>query len=67
MEQNLENHDLGLKDDLQILMKNADNVKKSHKCKQCGYASSHADALKRHLKTHSGEKSNKCNQCDYAS
>jgi len=35
-------------------------------CNQCDFASSPADALRTHLKTHSGEKSNKCNQCDFA-
>ena len=30
------------------------------KCHQCDYASSRADSLRTHLKTHSGEKSNKC-------
>ena len=34
-------------------------------CNQCDFASSRADALRTHLKTHSGEKSNKCNQCDF--
>ena len=29
--------------------------------------SSHASALRRHLKIHTGEKSNKCKQCNYAS
>ena len=29
---------------------------KSNKCSQCDYASSRADTLRRHLKTHSGEK-----------
>ena len=38
-----------------------------NKCNQCDFASSYASALRRHLKTHSGEKLNKCNQCDYAS
>ena len=37
------------------------------KCNQCDYASSQADNMRAHLKTHSGEKSNKCNHCDYAS
>ena len=37
------------------------------KCNQCDYASSQADDLRIHLKTHNGENSNKCNQCDYAS
>ena len=40
---------------------------KLNKCNQCEYASSQADSLRSHLKTHSGEKSNKCNQCDFAS
>ena len=40
---------------------------KSNKCNQCDFASSYASALRRHLKTHSGEKPNRCNQCDYAS
>ena len=40
---------------------------KSHKCKQCEYASLYAGDLRRHLKRHSGEKSNKFNQCDFAS
>ena len=38
----------------------------AHNCNQCDFASSWADALRTHLKTHSGEKSNKCNQCDFA-
>ena len=35
---------------------------KSNKCNQCDYASSRADSLRAHLKTHSGKKSNKCSQ-----
>ena len=31
------------------------------------YATSHADRLKTHVKTHTGEKSNKCSLFDYAS
>ena len=42
-------------------------AKRSNKCNQCEYASSHAGNLMMHLKTHSGEKSNKCNQFNYAS
>ena len=34
---------------------------------QLYYASSRADILRIHLKTHSREKTYKCNQCDYAS
>ena len=37
------------------------------KCNQCHFTSSWPSALRRHLKTHSGEKSNKCHQCDFAS
>ena len=37
------------------------------KCNLCDFASSRANNLRAHLKTHTGEKSNKCNQCDYAS
>ena len=68
MEQNLGNYDFGSKNsNVKILKKNTDNDIKSHKCKQCDYASSHTGHLKTHLKMHSGEKSNTCNQCDYAS
>ena len=34
---------------------------KSYKCIQCDYASSHADNLRTHLKTHSGEEKNATN------
>ena len=37
------------------------------KCNLCDFASSRANNLRAHLKTHTGEKSNKCSQCDYAS
>ena len=43
------------------------NEEKSNKCNQCDYASSRADKLMTHLKTHSGEKPYKCKQCDFAS
>ena len=68
MEQNLKNLNFGLQDaNEKIMKKTSDNNIKSHKCKQCDYASSHASHLKTHLKSHSGEKPNKCNQCDFAS
>ena len=35
------------------------HAKKSNKCNQCDFASSSAQVLRDHLKTHSGEKSNK--------
>ena len=61
---------IGLKGE-EILKKKTDKainlMIKSNKCNQCGYASSQAGNLRRHLKIHSGEKSNKCDQCDYAS
>ena len=41
--------------------------RKVKKCNQCDFASSRADNLRTHLKTHSWEKPNKYNQCDYAS
>ena len=65
MEQNLENHDFGLKDaNVKILKKNAEKLNKGNRC---DFASSRREHLRTHLKTHSGEKSNICNQCDYAS
>ena len=68
MEEQMDNFDFGLKEaNVKNPKKTIDNVTKSNKCNQCDYASSRADSLRTHLKTHSGEKSNKCNQCDYAS
>ena len=64
MEKTFENENLKLKDSL---VKMFNNVTKSNQCNQCDYASSRADHLKQHFKTHSGEKPNKCSQCDYAS
>ena len=64
----MENYDFALKGaNVKIPKKMTDNVIKSNKCKQCGYASSRAANLRQHLKTHSGEKSKKCSQCDFAS
>ena len=40
---------------------------KTNKCNLCDFASSYANKLRRHLKTHGGEKTKKCNLCDYAS
>ena len=37
-----------------------------NKCNQCGFVSTKAGSLRKHLKTHSGQKSYKCNQCDFA-
>ena len=66
MEQNLENY--GLEDaNVKILNKNTENIRKSHKCNQCDYVSSHTGHLRAHLKKHSGEGSYKCNLCDFAS
>ena len=48
MEQACQNYDFGLRDD-EILKK---KTEKSNKCNQCDYASSRADNLKTHLKTH---------------
>ena len=60
---------IGLKGE-EILKKKTDKainlMIKSNKCNQCGYASSQAGNLRRHLKTHSGDKPYKCNQCGYA-
>ena len=64
MEETFENENLSLKDSL---VKKTNNTIKSNKCNQCGYASSEAGNLRRHLKAHSGEQLNKCNQCNYAS
>ena len=47
--------------------KSAHSGKKSFKCDQCNFASSHVGSFRRHLKIHSGEKSHKCNLCDFAS
>ena len=58
MEETLENHDLN-KQNAEILVKKTKNVIKSNKWNQCNFASSRADSLRAHLKTHSGEKSNK--------
>ena len=64
----MENYNVSLKDaNLKILKKTTDHATKSHKCNQCGYASSHAGNFSKHFKMHSGEKSNKCNQYDFAS
>ena len=46
---------------------NLDADSMAHKCNQCDFASSRANALKIHLKKHSVEKSEKCSQCNYAS
>ena len=45
---------------------NTDQGKRSNKCNECAFVSSHASSMRVHLKRHSGEKSNKCNQCNYA-
>ena len=50
--------------DGKIELKN--KTEKSNKCKECSFATSRADHLRTHLRTHSGEKPNKCKQCEYA-
>ena len=68
MEQTIGNADWGETDtNIENPMSTKNNVMKSNKCNQCGYASSQTGDLRKHLKTHSGKKPNKCNQCDYAS
>ena len=52
---------------VEIHIKESNNLEKTNKCRKCDYSFSHAGDLRRHLKTHSGERLNKCNQCDYAS
>ena len=52
---------------VEIHIKESNNLEKTNKCHKCDYSFSHAGDLRRHLKMHSGKKSNKCNQCDYAS
>ena len=56
MEHDLENYDSDLKDaNAKIQNKRTENATKSNKCNQCGYASSQAGTLRRHLKTHNGK------------
>ena len=43
------------------------NIVRSNRCYQCGFAFVQENELRRHLKAHSGEKSYKCHKCDYAS
>ena len=74
MDQNLKQHESGKsKADINIVMREMDNAddlrthlqmhggEKPNKCNQCDYASSRADHLRTHLKTH------KCNRCNFAS
>ena len=58
MDQNLENCGLSKNDDIVVIkahMRVTNASKKSNKCNQCGYASSHMDNLRTRLKTHSGK------------
>ena len=64
MKKTFENENLNLKESL---VKKTNHAIKSKQCNQCDYTSSHAEHLRKHFKTHSGEKINKCNQCDFAS
>ena len=52
----MENYDFVLKGaNVKIPKKTTDNIIKSNKCNQCGYASSRAGDLRQHLKIHSGD------------
>ena len=58
MDQNLIDDDLsesGVNEDIPLINTN-NQGEKPNKCNQCEYASSRADTLRTHLKTHSGEK-----------
>ena len=70
MDQNVEYNevnegDVSMKTPIQVT-KDGQYDKRSNRCNQCQYASSHIGNFKMHLKMHNGEKSEKCNQCSYA-
>ena len=59
MDQHLENYDSSKYDNnIKAPMRVTKSSKRSKKCNQCNYGSSHAGNLRTHLKTHSEEKSN---------
>ena len=70
MDQNKELYEMSVHDasiETPLQETKTDQCKKSNKCNQCEYATSHTGNLKMHLKIHSGEKSLKCNLCKYSS
>ena len=67
MDQDLEsNYTIKKNAIVRVQMEETNNEDNPNKCYHCGYSSSRADHLKRHLRMHDGEKSKKCSQCDSA-
>ena len=65
MDKNLDNHDLSRYDEnMEAPIRVTKTGKRSNKCNQCNFASSHIHNLRQQLKIHIGEQSKKCNHCD---